>query len=61
MTEFKREGRYVVFKLSHMEDDQIEFLERVKRELPNTIDCVVVESHWPEYNKVWEMIEERCK
>lgn len=61
MSEFNREERYVVFKLEHMDDEQIEFLDRVRRELPDTVDCVVVESHWPEYSKVWQMIEDRVE
>lgn len=59
MNNFKREERYIVFKLSHLNIEQLEFLNRVKRELPETTDCVVVESDWPEYNIVWKMIEDR--
>ena len=56
MNEFVREGRYIVFKVSHLDEEQIELLERVQRELPTLRDCVVVEADWPEYEKVWAMI-----
>lgn len=59
MNDFKREDRYIVFKISQLDEEQLELLERVQRELPTLCDCVVVESDWPEYEKVWEMIEDR--
>lgn len=64
---FKREMRYVVFKVSHLDKLQIRRLNDLLNlsgpdgtALP-TIDCVVVESDWPEYEKVWSMIEQRVK
>lgn len=57
---FKREYRYDVIKRSHLtpnqQDDLNDFL--VSNEI-NTIECVVVEYDWPEYEKAWQMIEER--
>lgn len=61
MSKFVREGRYIVFKISHLDEEQLELLERVQRELPTLRECVVVESDWPEYEKVWEMIEDRVQ
>lgn len=60
MTNFKREERYVVFKLSHLDGEQIDSLDELRRQCP-TVDCVVVEDDWPEYSVVWKMIEERVK
>lgn len=57
---FEREYRYDVIKRSHLtpnqQDDLNDFL--VSNEI-NTIECVVVEYDWPEYEKAWQMIEER--
>jgi|GEM_PF-6808543 len=57
---FRREERYIVIKRKHLssehEDDIRELLS--SRDTP-TIDCVVVESDWPEYELVWKMIEDR--
>lgn len=57
---FKREERYAVFKLSDMDETQLDTLDEMRRQLPDTIDCVVVESHQPEFEMVWKSIEERC-
>lgn len=59
MKAFTREGRYTVFKIKDLGEEQLELVERVQRELPTLRDCVVVESDWPEYEKVWKMIEDR--
>lgn len=59
MNSFKREEHYIVFKISRLDQEQLEFLERVQREIPQINNCVVVESDWPEYETVWKMIEER--
>jgi len=46
MSEFKREKRYQVMKLSN----------------PNWKgSCVVVEDDWPEYEIVWKMIQDRIE
>ena len=60
MNDFKREDRYIVIKKSAYPSLEIAQLESYLAE--NYIwqmDAVVVESDWPEYEKVWEMIEER--
>lgn len=58
---FKRENRYAVFKLKNLTEDQRRQLYDLQMELgpDNDIDGVVVESHWPEYEPVWHMIESR--
>ena len=62
MSDFKREERYVVVNLKDLDDADIFQLKSYLCENNiSTKDCVVVESHWPEYEKVWRMIEERCK
>lgn len=60
MSEFKREERYIVVKLKHLAGLQVAPLRNFLREnrVP-TLDCVVVESDWPEYEPVWQMIERR--
>jgi FtsZ-binding cell division protein ZapB len=59
--EFKREDRYAVIKYSQLTDAQIGFLKNcIFGEGIPTVECVVVESDWPEYETVWGMIENRC-
>jgi hypothetical protein len=59
--EFKREDRYTVIKHSQLTDAQIGFLKDcIFGEGIPTVECVVVESDWPEYETVWGMIENRC-
>jgi hypothetical protein len=43
MSDFKRERRYEVIKLK----------------TGKPVDCLVIESDWPEYEIVWKMIEDR--
>lgn len=70
---FEREERYIVFKKSHLSPKQLARLERLitppqippanwhdDHTLP-TVECVVVESDWPEYEPVWRMIEQRVR
>lgn len=67
----EREDRYIVFKIKDVEEL---FTETEKGNLKTicTLYCylrkaagkedishVVVDSDWPEYEKVWQMIEER--
>jgi len=60
MSTFKREVRYVVLKLSHMSVEQQEELNTaIKRIGLGTIDCVVVEKDWPEYESTFKAIEKR--
>lgn len=67
-TEFKREDRYIVFKVSDLgnslKGDEIrrlarEYAEHRKQMGKKPLDCVVVESDWPEYEPTWQAIETR--
>lgn len=67
-TEFKREERYIVFKLSDLgnslKGDEIRRLAREYEEHRQQLgkpplECVVVESDWPEYEPTWKAIEAR--
>ena len=70
-TEFKREERYIVFKLSDVEryltDADKTYLEMMKNEIDAGRDCankppfkgLIVESDWPEYEPTWRAIEAR--
>lgn len=59
---FEREERYVVVKIKDMTYNQREALKRVLGDwrIP-TRECVVVESDWPEYETVWDMIQGRVE
>ena len=69
--EFKREERYIVFKMSdvveHLITTERLHLERLyeiqrvgRREAgKGELECVVVEKDWPEYEPTWQAIEAR--
>ena len=71
MSNFKRENRYLVSKLSDLEAalspaqleeacDLSTYADAYRLQrgaLP--LECVVVESDWPEYEVVWRLIEGR--
>ncbi len=73
MSTFKKELRYYVIKVSDAavldegsKRDLTSILRalhnsRICRGKPNAIDCVVVESDWPEYDIVWAMIQSRVE
>lgn len=57
---FKREERFIVVKrknLSGYQEDRLR--DHFKASQIPTVECVVVESDWPEYETVWKMIEAR--
>ena len=70
-TEFTREDRYIVFKLSDVEryltDADKTYLAMMKNEIDAGRDCankppfkgLIVESDWPEYEPTWKAIEAR--
>ena len=70
-TEFTREDRYIVFKLSDVErfltDSDRAHLAMMKNEIDAGRDCankppfkgLIVESDWPEYEPTWRAIEAR--
>ena len=67
----KRENRYYVLKRTDLEvcltEDEINTLNVLGRKVANhrhnrkapEFECVVIESDWPEYEPVWDMIEKR--
>ena len=69
--EFKREDRYVVFKISDVVEHftktealhlaRLYEIQRVGRKDAGKVEfeCVVVESDWPEYEPTWKAIEAR--
>ena len=64
-TPFARETRYVIFKLNKLNPKQLARLNDLLNvsgpdgdALP-TVECVVVESDWPEYGPTWAAIEAR--
>lgn len=67
-TEFEREERYIVFKLSDLgnslKGDEIrrlarEYAEQRRLRGKPPLECAVVESDWPEYEPTWRAIEAR--
>jgi len=70
-TEFEREKRYLVFKLSDVEEHftpgerqqlaRLAEVQRVGRSEAGKppLECVVVEADWPEYEPTWKAIEAR--
>jgi hypothetical protein len=72
MSEFKRELRYYVIKVADAEQFSDEakdglnaalYASQIVRKLRDApqLDCVVVESDWPEYGIVWDMIQARVE
>ena len=67
-TEFTREDRYIVFKMSDLgnslKGDEIrrlarEYAEQRRLKGKKPLECVVVEKDWPEYEPTWKAIEAR--
>lgn len=59
MSDFKREERYIVFKLKELTLDQTcDLRDYITEQGINTPECVVVESDWPNYEHVWQTIEQ---
>lgn len=59
MSRFEREERYVVVKLKRLSGDEHKDLSRylVEKNIP-TQECVVVEPDWPNYEHVWDTVEQ---
>jgi len=69
--DFEREFRYLVMKFKdvnkYLTDTEKEMLLAITRKIAKgrcddikmPLDCVVVESDWPEYEPTWKAIEER--
>lgn len=60
MNEFKREERYTVIKHNQLTDKQKQYLKDcIFGEGIPTVECLVIESDWPEHEPVWSMLEKR--
>lgn len=66
---FEREWRYIVIKRKklleyslgdYLTAEKVE--KRILDQIPDEalVECVVIESDWPEYEQVWKMLEARC-
>jgi hypothetical protein len=66
---FKREDRYIVFKKSDLNDEQLRVLNNWRRTVTSqrlatgkdVLTTVVVESDWPEYEPTWDAIQTRME
>ena len=57
---FEREERFIVVKRKHLRPIEERELRSYFKERDVTLsECVVVESDWPEYETVWQIIENR--
>ncbi|MFV3288477.1 hypothetical protein ACNFBR_07055 [Pseudomonas sp. NY11955] len=56
----EREERYIVFKVKDLSEHKLGWVRDVIRlnDIP-TVDAVVVEADWPEYEPTWSAIERR--
>jgi hypothetical protein len=73
MSEFKREPRYIVFKIKDilgvLTGDEQRELQRLGNKIAKgraragkaPFNAVVVEQDWPEFEPTWEAIETRMK
>ena len=60
MSDFKREERYTVIKHNQLTGKQMQYLKDcIFGEGIPTVECVVIESDWPEYDPVWGMLKIR--
>lgn len=60
--EFKREDRYIVIKKKNLSELDLEIIDQVLDNLSiQTVECVVVEEDWPEYELVWNLIQSRME
>lgn len=59
MSDFKREERYIVFKIKDLTLDQTcDLRDYIAEQGIKAPECVVVESDWPNYEHVWQTIEQ---
>ncbi|MCG7598371.1 hypothetical protein MHM84_01065 [Halomonas sp. McH1-25] len=58
MSEFQREERYIVVKISDIPPGETPWLRRKLQaaQIP-TRECVVVEADWPIYEKTWDAVQ----
>ena len=57
MSEFQREERYIVLKLSRLPAREATYLRAIQKDA--IVESVVVEADWPEYDFVWLMLAHR--
>jgi hypothetical protein len=58
MMTLEREERYIVVKRNRLTEELEGILRRLLADHKiDTVECVVVESDWPEYEPVWSMLE----
>lgn len=59
MSNIEREERYIVVKIKHLSDLDEKCLRSTLEALAiPTQECVVVESDWPCYEHVWEIVQQ---
>lgn len=70
---FQRENRYFVLKVtdikSFLSEEELDNLHDIaatidkarKAQGKDTLECVLIESGWPEYEIVWKMIQDRVE
>ena len=59
MSDFKREERYIVFKIKELTIGQTcDLRDYIAEQGIKTPECTVVESDWPNYEHVWQTIEQ---
>lgn len=59
MSDFKREERYIVIKRKHLDEIAEHHIRYwlAENNIP-TVECVVVESDWPNYDATWEAVQQ---
>lgn len=59
MNNFKRERRYLVLKTKHLTQEHCQKLADIADSVNHPLlECVVVESDWPNYEDTWQAIEQ---
>lgn len=59
MSEFQREERYIVLKIKDLTLDQTcDLRDYIAEQGIKTVGCVVVENDWPNYEHVWQTVEQ---
>lgn len=58
MSGFEREERYIVIKIKDLDELSYTAVQNfLVREYISTREAVVIESHWPIYDAVWDMVK----
>lgn len=57
--EFQKEERYIVVKIKTLRPEQLQCLRQyLVNQGIGTVECVVVEHDWPNYEHVWQTVEQ---